>query len=263
VRSDALRLIGVLAVVGALAFVVTRVDAGSGEARPSMVDASGAASLTNSVAGDAVVRARDLKPGARATGTVTVSNGGDATGAFRVAQTDVLDAPGAGDGRLSTAARLRIDDARDGQPIYEGLLGAMQEHPLGYLRAGEKRTYRFTLTLPDAAPAGAFAGARVETRFDWTATTGEPPARDSAPPTVLVGLARSSGATLTLALTCNRRCSIVGVSRGARIASPRKQLLPGQPALQPIELAPGAALPLRITIADAAGRRTTVTTAGP
>ena len=258
-RSDVLRLAGALLVVGALVLLVTRVDAGSGEASVRVVSASGAARVSHSVAGDVVVSAADMRPGGRTSGTVTVANGGDATGAFEVTQNDVLDTPGAGEGRLSTAARLRIDDSATGRPVYQGVLGAMAAHPVGYLRAGEQRAYRLTVSLPNAAPADAFAGARVETRFDWTARTAEPPKPESVPPTVVAqtpaGAAR--GGPVTLALTCDRPCSVIGVSRGARIVGRRPRLAPGRPALLAVAVGEAAVQPLSVTVAGPAGARAT------
>lgn len=246
--------------LAALVFVVTRVDAGAerkAQARASA--ATGVAVLSESVNGDAVVRAANLKPGKGATGTVTVENSGDATGAFALAQIDVLDTPGAGGGRLSTAARMRVDDAGSDRVVYRGPLGAMPDRRLGYLRAGQKRTYRFTLSLPARAKAGPLAGSQVETTFDWTAQTAEPPAPDrgpdSTPPVVAVQSPLGRG-TATVALTCDEPCRIVGLTGGARLG-PRQRVIPGRPTLQAVRLPnEDAGVPLLVTIADRAGNRT-------
>ena len=260
--TDALRLVGGAAVLGALVFAATRVDAGAGDAAARAVDASGSASLTETLAGDAILRAGDMRPGERTSGVVTVDNRGDATGAFKLAQVDVLDTPGATGRRLSQTLRLRVEDARSRRRVYSGTLAAMDEQPLGYLRAGEKRTYRFTLALPASAPADAFTGARVESRFDWTASTGEPPARrprpDSAPPRVVAQIAGARPGTVVVGLTADERSVVTGASAGARPLS-RPRLAPGRPALLTVALAPRATLPLQITVADSAGNRTVVT----
>jgi len=265
-HPDAPRIGGALLVLAAVALIVTQVDAGDGRARPRVLSATGAAALTKTVAGDAVVRAGGMEPGQSVSGTVTVKNDGDATGAFRMAQLDVLDVPGSGGGRLSAKLDLTVDDARTGRRVYRGVLGAMSEHALGYLRPGEQHAYRFTLAYPPQTPDNAYAGSRVESTFDWTAATAEPPAaeprRDAAPPVVVAQTVPPQGAdagTVTVALTCNERCTVAGVSGGALVGrAPR--LEPGKPALQTVLLSPGAE-PLRITVADAAGNRTTATVA--
>ena len=256
--ADGLLALGAAVLLGVFALAVTKIDAGPGKAAVDVVAASGAAALTKSVGGDAVLSAGDLKPGGRTAGTVTVENGGDATGSFELAQTDVLDSPGTGGGRLSTTMRLQVEDAATRRPVYSGVLGAMEARPLGYLRAGQKRTYRFTLTLPAAAPAEAFAGARVETRFDWTAETGEPPARDDRPPGVLVdAVGRIEGQRLTIGLTCDEPCSIVAVSGGAAPAVSRS-LAAGKPALATVRVPRSSLAGVAITVSDPAGNRTRV-----
>src|SRR5215217_2683879 len=149
-----------LLVVVALVVVVTQVDAGSGRAKVRTMSASGAASMSGTVAGDAVVRAGDMKPGGSVAGTVTVKNSGDAPGAFRLAQVDVLDTPGSGGGRLSRMLRMTVEDASRGRRFYSGALGGMRNQALGYLRPGEERVYRFTVTHPARAAGGdAYAGS--------------------------------------------------------------------------------------------------------
>jgi hypothetical protein len=134
----------------------------------------------------------------------------------------------------------------------------MRVHPLGYLRPGEQHAYRFTLAYPAQPPNDAYAGSRVETTFDWTADTRSPPRpgqrRDTAPP-VLVAQVVPSQATVTVALTCSERCKVTGVS-GGTATTPGARLAPGRPLLLPVVTA-YAGRPLRITVSDAAGNRTT------
>ena len=219
-------------------------------------DRAGSAALTHGLNGDAVVRARDMAPGGRTIASVTVENSGKATGAFRLAQVDVLDTPGTGGGRLSTQLRLRVDDAATGRAMYLGVLGKMNGASLGYVPGGEKRTYRFTLTPPAAGTGAVYAGSRVESTFDWTATTADPPARpsgpDTAPPTVVVLSTPGGG----VALSCDEPCTVAGVA-GGTVAGPRRRLRPGRPALLSVRRR-RARRALRITVADTAGNRTTV-----
>ena len=273
-HAEVIGLLVVLVVVGACVYAVAKSDAGPRAASVHIVSATGSASVPNGLGGDAVLTASELNPGARAGGTVTVENGGDATGAFQLSQTDVLDTPGAGGGRLSTALRLRLDDARTGSVVYRGLLGKMNPEAIGYLRPGEKRSYRFTLAPPaEATGDDRYAGSRVQTTFKWTATTREPPRPDTTPPAFVVQVVRpqpEGGGTVLLALTCDERCIVAGVSRGARVQGAQR-LLPGRPTLQAVELSSGdartvarrlqrqgsATLRLDVTVADPAGNRTT------
>jgi hypothetical protein len=270
------RLLSLFALLGAVTLAVASAGTGSDRATAHTVSATGAVDLTKGLNGDAVLRAGAMEPGRRVTGTVTVANAGGATGAFRVVETDVLDTPGPGGRRLSGRLRMQIDDVRTQRTTYRGVLGRMNGADLGYLRAGEKRTYRFVVTAPAAAGARDYAGSRVETTFDFTARTAEPPARpperDTAPPTVVVQSApaqRAASGRLAISLTCAERCTIAGVSRGTPVG-PRK-LLPGRPALLAVRLSPAeahalegllqrrgrAALPLAVTVADPAGNRAT------
>jgi hypothetical protein len=257
-HPDAPRIGAGLLVLVVLALLVTKVDAGPDDARVHVMYASGAAALTKTAAGDVVVRSGAMEPGDRVTGTVTVKNQGGATGAFRIAQSDVLDVPGPNGGRLSKKLRLTAADTETGQRVYGGVLGSMAAQRLGFLRAGEERAYRFTLDFPDQAAADrAYDGSRVETTFDWSADTASPPAartgRDTTPPNLVVESRRSAGGVL--ALTCGERCTIVGVSGGARVGS-SPPLLPGRPALLSLRL--DAQQPLRITVSDRAGNKKTV-----
>jgi hypothetical protein len=259
--GDLARAAGALLAVAAFVLVVTKVDAGGPErASVRVASATGVARTTEAVGADAVVRASGVEPGDQAVGAVTVANEGDATGALRLTQSDVLDAPGPGGARLSTMLGLRIDEARTGRPVYRGVLGAMDERRLGYLRAGEERTYRFTLTFPRRAPREPYARAGVEATFDWTAATGEPPAPgsqpDTAPPRVVVQRLRQDSAdgAVSVALTCDERCAIMGVSRGPS-GPPRRWQQPGRPALHVLRVARDPAAPLRLSVADEAGNR--------
>ena len=254
-HPDAPRIGGALLVLGAVALIVTQVDAGSGRAQTRVGPATGAAELTKAVSGDAVLRTGPMRPGQRVSGTVTVTNGGDATGAFQLSQSDVLDTPGPDGGRLSTMVRLTVEDRTAGRRVYQGRLGAMAAYPLGYLRAGERRTYGFTVEFPASVSRNTFTGSQAETTFDWTVKTGEPrPARDTTPPTVLVqttGAQRFGGRSLTVAVTCSEACDLAGLPGAGD-----ERLPAAQPTLVTIDLS-RAKLPLRITAEDAAGNRTT------
>jgi hypothetical protein len=98
----------------------------------------------------------------------------------------------------------------------------------------------------------------VETTFDWTADTRKPPAapprRDTTSPSVVAQVVPSAG-TLTVALTCSERCTVIKVVGGTP-ATQRAQLVPGRPLLLPV-VTYYSGRPLSVTVADGAGNRAT------
>src|SRR4051812_43906085 len=163
-------------VAGAVTIAAATVDADPHAPAARVSAADGAAVVSDSLGGDAILRADALGPGGSASGTVTISNPGDATGAFTVAESGLNDVPGSGGGRLSTRLQLHVEEVASGRQVYAGELPGMAERALGYLRPGESRAYRFTVAFPHGAGDNAFAGAQTTVAFDWTAATGEAPA---------------------------------------------------------------------------------------
>src|SRR4051794_41705748 len=83
-------------VAGAVTIAAATVDAHPDAPAARVSSADGAAVVSDSLGGDAILRADALGPGGSATGTVTISNPRDATGAFTLAQSGMNDIPGAG-----------------------------------------------------------------------------------------------------------------------------------------------------------------------
>jgi hypothetical protein len=149
--------------------------------RTEIAAASGTLSLANSLDGSAVLQVANLAPGGSASGTVTLSSTGTLGGDLAVRQVDLADTPGPGGGQLSQALQLSIRDVASGQIVYSGPLAALDSRALGYLSAGEQRSYVFTVQLPDGgvppSPVGgdnAFAGATVNARYVWDLTGDDP-----------------------------------------------------------------------------------------
>ena len=78
----------------------------------SNVWASGTLTHTNSMADQVVVNGANLRPGQTATGTVTITGGGDGSGAFTLAKANLVDTP-ASPG-LSNTMQLLIQDITSG-----------------------------------------------------------------------------------------------------------------------------------------------------
>lgn len=286
---------GLLA-AGALALAVGTVDADSQGAAALASSATGAALVSDSLGGDAIVRADRIGPGDSVTGSVTILNAGDATGAFTLAQSGLTDTPGSGGGALSNRLLLDVQEVLSGRTVYSGPIGAMDTRALGYLRPAESRAYRFTVTFPHGAGDDVFSQSAMTVAFDWTAATGEPPPEPPAgtqpttpepskpaptptpmpdtrsPRVTIVAPAWQHlvGRTVTITLTCDERCFLVELSRGAK-PKPRQRLLAGAATKQTIRLSHAdhrlfverlerrrhATLALTLTVKDRAGNRTT------
>jgi hypothetical protein len=135
-------------------------------------NASGAVQLQNSKNGIAILNASGLAPGHQVTGTVQLTNSGTGAGVLDLAQTNLVDTPGAGPGLLSQAVQLSISDVTNpGSPVgvFSGPPSALGTRSLGSMSPGQSRTYSFTATMPGSS-AHALAGSAVHMRYAWTLT---------------------------------------------------------------------------------------------
>ncbi|MGH2761445.1 MAG: hypothetical protein ACRDLD_02505, partial [Thermoleophilaceae bacterium] len=117
-----------------------------------VLTSGGTLELSNSLDGAAVLSADDMRPGALASGTISVSNTGSLDGALSLAQADLVDAPGPLGGRLSDHLQLAVEELGAGatvQSLYAGTLSGLGSRALGTLGAGQTRSYRFTVSFPD------------------------------------------------------------------------------------------------------------------
>jgi hypothetical protein len=183
---------------------------GAESSAPELLLASGGTlELSNSLDGAAVLTARNLKPGSAADGTVSVSNTGSVDGSLSLAQANLADTPGPFGGRLSNHVQLAVEEMSGGgstaRSVYSGALSGLGNRALGTLPAGQTRSYRFTVSLPDtgATPApGAgdnlFQGATLRVDYVWTAS-GDDPASGGA------GDGGAGQGSLTLELSGKRK----------------------------------------------------------
>jgi spore coat-associated protein N len=216
----------IVVVVVALGLCIAACMAGDhGSARAAVGQGTGP--LVGSDRADAAVLvAQGMAPGESRSGVVTVTNAGDAAGAFVLTGTGLADS-GA---RLSSVLGLTVQDVTPGRALsqlYAGPLSGLSGISLGTLAQGEARTYRFTVNV--AAGAGnAYQGATTSMSFVWTTTAAAtaptptptpvptPPAKTPAkvlplPTATLTASAHQTGAKGSVAATvvCQARCQAV------------------------------------------------------
>ena len=141
--------------------------------------AGGSISVSDSLAGEAILEADRFVPGASTEGTVTITNTGSAPGSLALRSTDLEDDLGGNGGVLSDALDLVVTDVTGGSTatVFSGGLAEMPPQDLLVLPAGAERTYLFAVTMEDAgAPVTDYVGdnllQRASTRFtyEWTLT---------------------------------------------------------------------------------------------
>jgi hypothetical protein len=168
----------------------------------------------------AVLVAQGMKPGESRAGEVTVTNVGDAAGAFALGATGLSQSSA----RLSDVLNLTVQDVTPGRSasqLYNGSLQSLSGVALGTLQQGEARRYRFTVNVFSGA-GNAYQGATATTSFVWSATpSGAPPAAPpkpkppvkpaATPRATLSATARQSGKSGSVAawVTCDTRCAIL------------------------------------------------------
>jgi hypothetical protein len=140
--------------------------------------------LVATAPGDAALLvAQNLAPGDARSGEVTVTNAGDASGAFALSTRELTDAGGP----LSGVLELAVDDVTAGRGVYSGALSGLGTVALGMLEQGEAHRYRFTVSFPGGRPDSvdnAYQGASTAVTFVWNttavATSGSGPSGPSA-----------------------------------------------------------------------------------
>jgi Ca2+-binding RTX toxin-like protein len=177
-RRSAVLTLALTMLVGSLAVIA--VLAGRSKAAPRLqTEATGALTVSNSLDGRAILTVSGLAPGGSASGTVTIRNSGTVPGALVLSATGLHDTVGANGGVLSSALDLGLTDVTAGSdaPVWAGKLGSMPDQPLLTLNPGDRRTYRFDVSLadggsPDAGSDGdnVLQGASTIVDYNWTVT---------------------------------------------------------------------------------------------
>lgn len=147
----------------------------STSANPSNVFTAGNLHHFNDKDGVAILTAEKMKPGGKATGSVTISNDGDIPGTFTLAKSITANAAGPNGGDLGAVLDLTIKEG--GTTVWTGKLSAdMGTVSLGTWADGVSHTYDFEVSFPDTGTPGsnttgdnAYKKSTVTARFDWTA----------------------------------------------------------------------------------------------
>jgi spore coat-associated protein N len=142
-------------------------------ASPGNVFATGTLKMTSSKDNAAILTAGGLRPGDSTSGTVDIQNTGSLTGTFTLSRTTPLDTGSTSP--LSGKLNVVIGDCgatptcTSPTQVYSGTLAGLNSAlPLGTFAAGEKHTYKFTVTLDSSADNG-YQNGRSETEFDFNA----------------------------------------------------------------------------------------------
>jgi hypothetical protein len=179
-RATATLLVTLVLALGAIGLAMAAPGGGHDLARAEIQSASGSVLIANSRSGQAVLNAPGLRPGASASGTVTIGNDGDARGRFAVAATTAPgETAGAHGGLLSSRLQVQLVDETDPQDpvtVYVGTPANFGEVDLGTFDKGEERDYRLQVTIPDGGVPGSsatgdnrFQGASLSLGLQWRA----------------------------------------------------------------------------------------------
>lgn len=199
--------------LAALGLVVAVCLAGDhGAARAAVGQATGPL-IGSSLGSAAILVTEGLAPGHVRVGEITVTNIGDAAGAFTLGSTGLADAP------LSRELDLVVQDVTPGAAfvtVYYGKLASLSSVALGTLAQGEAHRYRFSVLLPSDA-GDSYQGVSSGVTFTWSATAPDPvevpaPAQTAeAPPAAAVaGGVVQPRATLTASARQSAKQGTVG-----------------------------------------------------
>ena len=150
----------------------------STSSNPDNIVAAGVISHDNSKAGATVLDVTKLMPGHPQSGTVTITNTGDAAASSSVTLSDLT----ATAGSTPLAPALDVTLTADGTPVdlngaaagNSAKLSALTSIPLGAWAAGEDRDFEFTVELPDTGTNGsdnAYQGAALTVDMTWELTS--------------------------------------------------------------------------------------------
>jgi hypothetical protein len=173
-RADPARLLialFALLLAGGMA-AATGANFNSTSSNPDNIVTAGIISHDNSKPGAAILDVTKLMPGTPATGTVTITNTGDAAAASSLTASGLTDAPTTPGADLSAALELTI--SQDGAEIWDGTLGELASVDLGSWAEDDAHVYEFEVLLPDTGAQGAdneYQGASTSVDLTWELTS--------------------------------------------------------------------------------------------
>lgn len=111
-----------------------------------------------------IVAAAGMKPGESRSGTISIGNEGNVTGAVSLNMTGLTGTA------LAAVIDFKLDDVTGGLTTqkWSGRLGAFPGVSLGDFAVNEKHEYRFTLSWPSASNEAALQGASTTLTFQWS-----------------------------------------------------------------------------------------------
>jgi spore coat-associated protein N len=171
-RAASTLIMSLVMALGAIGLAVAAPGGGQRLASAQIQGASGAVTISNSRAGQAVFNAQAMRPGEGVSGTLQIGNSGDVAGDFAVRPSGLQDTPGPNGGLLSQRIELVLFDVtnvNDPQTIFAGTPGDFTQASLGKFDPGEERSYLFAATLPDTGADNAYQGAGMSLGFEWRA----------------------------------------------------------------------------------------------
>jgi hypothetical protein len=133
---------------------------------------AGIISHTNSKSDDPILEITKLMPGVPQTGTVTITNTGDAAAGSSLTADNLVSAAGPNGGVL--APQLDVSIERDGAPLWSGKLSALSSVDLGTWAVGQSDVFDFEVELPDTGPDGAdneYQGSSASVDLHWELTS--------------------------------------------------------------------------------------------
>lgn len=124
---------------------------------------SGSLQHTNSKDNAAIFNLSNIKPGDTVNGSLTITNTGSLPAAFSLTETSSSNAFDA------DYLKLVVTNTTTGTQIYSGSFGGLTDgakNALGQVEAGAANTYRFTVTLDQAAP-NSQQGKTATAAYSW------------------------------------------------------------------------------------------------
>jgi hypothetical protein len=178
-------------VLAAAALVASSASFTATTANPDNTFTAGVMSLGNSKDAlgthhaifDTADMTKKMKPGDTATGTVIITNSGDASGKIQLSTSNLSSPVGVNGGQLAGALDVVITNTTTGYTVYSGKINAVPANAWtkaanATWAAGEPNTFTFVVTFPDTGkPSGptagdnAFQGTNMSIQFDWEAVS--------------------------------------------------------------------------------------------
>ncbi len=147
-----LMLAAMMAVASGASFTSTTPNTGN-------VVAAGIMKIDTDKSGGAILNINGLVPGHSQSGTVILSNTGDADGVLTLTKSNVVNSSSPG---LSGKLVVDITDNSTGATVYSGTIGSMPASDAGSLAKGASKTYTFTVSFPDGGlPSSDSTGDNV------------------------------------------------------------------------------------------------------